>query len=323
LIDAYSIFRGRQVIKWWDIHNYQPTSAVKHGLFEYVKQQQPEFIDATTDPFPEQEIVSITRNHQLHLLAPILVPDLSLAKRYRDLNFVFYPLWILSAIEKHTSRLQVAGLRRTQTLSCLNRIPRLHRFLTYYLLSQQPWFNQVYVSFAGIDSKLYAHEVTDINQLYALGKEVKDYFAEHLGNFPLTSDDTFDWINNMHELSPAYTHCLANLATETSVHTFCATEKTTKALRAGCLFFPVASEKYIQQLSSMGFDFDFRHIDYSFDCKQDWRSRILGCVNEIAKLYENLDEIWHDNQARLQHNSDWFLSDNSIDYCLQDIKEYV
>lgn len=323
MIDAYAIFRDKKTVKWWQIHNWLATNPSSTDLNGFVKNQRPAFIDATTDPFTEKELVSVTRDHQLHRLAPVLVADRDMAVRNKDLNFVFYPLWILSAIEKHTSRLQVDQFRRSWSLSCLNRIPRLHRFLTYYLLSRQPWFDQVYVSFAGIDPKQYVYEITDINQLYALGSEVKNFFDTHSKDFPMTKDPAFDWISDMHEISPAYTECWANLATETSVQAFCVTEKTTKALRAGCLFFPVASASYIQQLEHMGFDFDFEYIDYSFDQASSWQSRVAGCVDEIARVYKDLEEIWHANRARLQHNSDWFLSANALNYCLQDVRDYV
>jgi len=324
LIDSHGIFRKASRVRWWDIHNYCKTNWHHHGLHEQVKQQNPKFIDATSDPFPEKELVNIVTKNQLHTIAPILVPDLSQAQRHRDLNFVFYPLWLLSAIEKSRSQPCPIKTQRTYALSCLNRQPRLHRFLTYYLLSQQSWFDQMHISFAGLDCDLGApSEVTSMDQLYVLGLEVKNYFDHHRAQFPRTSEPGYAWDNCHDAMTSAYQDCWANLATETSVHAFCVTEKTTKPLQAGSLFFPVASAGFVDQLADMGFDMDYTGIDYSFDKETGWQQRTKQCIIEISRVYNCLENIWHANLDRIKYNSELFVSDSLLEYCLQDVKEYV
>lgn len=324
MIDAYSIFRGRKRIKWWDIYNYRAIDWNYNGLYEYVKDRRPTFIDATTDPFPEKELVSLVTEHQLHDIAPILVPDFELAQRYRHLNFLFYPLWLVSAIQKQrTDPCQIVE-QRNKKLSCLNRQPRLHRFLTYYELSKQPWFDEVFISFAGLNDLLGGSgDVETITQLYALGTNVKEYFTMHLTDFPRTSELNYDWENCHNPGSPAYTSCWANLATETSVHTFCVTEKTTKPLTSGSLLFPVSSQGFLKGLEAMGFDLNFKGINYAFDHEPRWTDRVKQCVDEINRVYNNLPDIWATNRSCLQHNNEHFLSDQLLEYCLQDIKDYV
>ena len=324
MIDAYHIFRERPYIKWWNIYNYRSIDWNYAGLHDYVKKQQPSFIDATTDPFTETELVSMVEKHQLHTLAPILVPDLELAKRYRHLNFLFYPLWLVSAIHRQQIESCTIETQRNQQLSCLNRQPRFHRFLTYYELTKQPWFDQVFISFAGLDHSLGGiGDVTDINQLYVLGADVVNYFKEHAVDFPKTSETTYDWRNCHSPNSTAYTNCWANLATETSVHTFCITEKTTKPLTSGCIFFPVASAGFIKTLKLIGFDLDIDGVDYTFDSELNWTARVKMCIEEINKVYNDLPDIWVANKSRLQYNHEYFRSDRLMEYCLQDVKEYV
>jgi hypothetical protein len=324
LIDSYGIFRDGASIRWWEIHNYCKQNWDHAGLYEYVTTKKPKFIDATTDPFPEHELVTTVRKNQLDKIAPILVPDLSLAQRYRDLNFVFYPLWILSAIEKTHQQPTDLSFGRTYKLSCLNRQPRLHRFLTYYLLAQMPWFDQIYVSFAGIDCDLGANsEVTSMNQLYELGLEIKNFYDNNRSHFPFSSQQDYHWENCHDTNTPAYVDCWANIVTETSVHAFCVTEKTTKCFTSGALLFPVASKGFVTELASMGFDMDYQGIDFSFDAEPDWRLRVQRCVHEVNRVYDNLENIWQNNLDRIKYNKELFLSNNLLEYCLQDTKNYV
>lgn len=294
------------------------------GLYDYVKSCDPGFIDAATDPFPEKELAIIVSQNNLHTIAPVLTADINVAQRHRDLNFLYYPIWLVSAIQSYQNQCNAIKQTRTQYLSCLNRQPRLHRFLTYYLLSQQPWFDQVHSSFAGLDCNLGAcGDVVSLDQLIVLGEVVKNYFDQHQKQFPVTSDTGYAW-NNCHDSTvPAYQDCWANLATETSVHVFCITEKTTKPLVAGTLFFPVASQQFVDKLSSMGFDMNYTGIDYSFDQEPTWQLRVQKCVNEISRIYYDLEEIWHANAHRIKHNSDLFASADLLNYCFQDVTQYV
>ena len=324
LIDTYAIFRNANRLAWWDIHNYCKTRCSNDGLHEYVKNRNPSFIDATSDPFPEKELVVTVTENQLYTIAPILVSDIRVAQQHRDLNFLFYPIWLVSAIQSYQGQCNAIKKTRTQHLSCLNRQPRLHRFLTYYLLAQQPWFDQVYISFAGLDCDLGGcGDVASLDQLFVLGADIKNYFDKTQKQFPIFSDTGYTW-NNCHDsTTPAYQDCWANLATETSVHAFCVTEKITKPLRAGSLFFPVASKQCVDQLAYMGFDMNYTGIDYLFDQEPDWQLRVRKCVNEISRIYYDLEEIWHANADRITYNSELFGSTSLLNYCFQDVKEYV
>jgi hypothetical protein len=323
LIDPYYIFRSGTRVPWWDIRNYLARGNPQDGLHAFVKQKHPKFIDASTDPFPEHDIVSVVEEHGLHELAPVLVPNFEMAQRYRNLNFVYYPICILSAIQRNQQAINIDS-NRHQRLSCLNRQPRLHRFLIYYELAQRPWFNEVHLSFAGLNTLLGGcGDILDLDQLDIFDAVVKSYFLQHQSSFPITSQDDYQWQNCHSAEAPAYSTCWANLATETSVHAFCITEKTTKPLRAGCLFFPASSQGFIDGINRIGFDLNYRGIQLDFDQEPNWMTRVQLCVKEIDRVYKDIIDIWHDNRQQIKYNSDLFLSNQLLEHCLQDVKQYV
>ena len=80
---------------------------------------------------------------------------------------------------------------------------------------------------------------------------------------------------------------------------------------------------HMQSLNNMGFDINYQGIDLSYDSIEDWRERIEACVAEVDRVYPDIPDIWQANQARLQYNSELFLSTEFANSLLTDVQDII
>jgi hypothetical protein len=318
------LFRHCHYVPLWAL----PPIARQQNLRQHLltkSQGRPIVINAVTDPTAPDFIVDFLNQHEITDIVTVLT-------NYRDLpysNFKWFPTWILKAI---TASLrpdfaypQQLWSLRTHRVSCLNRIPKHHRFYTFYLLNQRPWFPEVYLSFGGFDP-LNDSQTPQQEYFSFFNEEEIKWFQQHQHEWPIKHDHEYQWIDHLGQhdpFTPAYRDCYANIATETEVMVFCPTEKTTKCLRTGLLLFAVAVPGHMKSIRDMGFDIDYQGIDLGYDSVEDWRERIQACVAEVDRVYSDIPDIWHANQARLQYNSELFLSTEFANSLLTDVQDII
>ena len=288
---------------------------------------RPIIIDATSDPASPVDTVDILNRYNIADIVTVMTHYRGFAQQHS--NFRWYPNWILKSISTslqgvHTPPTQLWS-HRTHRVSCLNRIPKHHRLYTFYLLNQQKWFSEIYLSFGGFDP--LNDSQTPYQEYFTFFQEKEiEWFEQHRHEWPIKHDSAYQWADflGQHDpFTPAYSDCYANIATETEITALCPTEKTTKCLRTGVLLFAVAVSGHMQSLNDMGFDVDYQGIDLSYDSIEDWRERIQACVAEVDRVYANIPDIWQANKARLQYNSELFLSTEFANRLLTDVQDII
>ena len=287
-------------------------------------QGKPIVIDSVTDPCAPEFVRNFLKKHSIDDIVTVLVNE-------RDIGwpgFRWYPIWVLKAINQHlASCYQVPDSHwhhRTRNLSCLNRMPKHHRFYTYYKLAQKSWFKDVYFSFGGYDPLKNITHPKNIKEYFT--EEENRWFDSQEATWPVKHDDQYQWPDSHGQhnpYTPAYRDCYANLATETEVDTFCVTEKTTKNLHTGLIFFVVGAPDHMKKIHSWGFDLDYIGVDHSYDQIQDWRERINTVVNIVDKCYPQLPDIWHENLSKIQYNSQLFYSTEFAANLLTDVSDLI
>jgi hypothetical protein len=284
-------------------------------------QHRPIVIDAASDPYDAQQILTILTAHGIDDICTVLTADCEFAKQHA--TFRYFPTFVLKAINDEIlyppQRPQQHWHTRLHRLSCLNRRPRPHRFLIYYLLAQRAWFPQVFFSFGGWERHGDNQQFDYQNYLTA---EEWQFVESHQHLWPMTHDTEYHWgYHNSHSaMSTGYKDCYANLTTETSCSLPLITEKTTKCLRSGVLMFVCAAPGHTDQLSTLGFDMQFDMMRYDHESVLDERARIHELITVIDSCYDIIVDIWQANLVRLQHNSELFRSHEFAHQLLTSVK---
>lgn len=281
----------------------------------------PIVLDASCDPCNLEHVLEVAKLLPSHIV--ILINDRKFAEQHSNLRF--FPTWIASCCIQYAAPQSIVFTQpRQYRVSCLNRMPRLHRFYTYYLLNQCDWVNEAFISFGGFSpvENLYgdSFHLTDIET--ELG--ISSWFKNRLHQFPITTEKGYTWTNCHDPSSPAYSNSILNIATETSKDIFCPTEKTTKALAAGNLLVPIASQNFVAHLTSLGFDLHYEGLDINtIDNIADWKERTKKSVELIDNNYADLPDIWNINRPRLIHNQQWLKSQELKNKLFEDVKDLL
>lgn len=281
---------------------------------------EPIVLDASCDPCNLEHVLQVAKTLPSHIV--ILVNDRKFAAQCSNLRF--FPTWIAHYAEYGTHQSIAFTQPRQYHVSCLNRMPRLHRFYTYYLLNQCDWINEAFISFGGFNpvENLYGDSFNLFDIETELG--IASWFENRLDQFPITAEKGYAWTNCHNPLSPAYSNSLLNIDTETSIDIFCPTEKTTKALAAGNLLVPIASQNFVAHLTNLGFDLNYEGLDIdTIDNTADWKERTKKSVELVDKHYADLPDIWNINQHRLIHNQQWFKSQELKNKLFEDVKDLL
>ena len=299
-------------------------------------------VNCSLDQLPYLTLTSVIERHGLQSNCVFLVSDYDNVEKYRHLNFRYFPYFIAEGIAqiKDQNDLENPAINfdhRTNRLSCVNRFARFHRLYTFYRLCQQPNLCNAKISFTQLDTKLpdkngiLQPEDLTLNELLDVARS-HSYYTEEFelwlrDEFPRlprqievqdNRDNKYDnWVKSV-----AFSETYANIVTETYVEDFLPTEKVVKPLLAGCLFMPVSSQHYMKKLERMGFDLQFKGIDYTvYDDLPTWQERADRVVVLANELYPNLEDIWRANIGRLKYNRDLFFSTALEDHVLQDLTD--
>ena len=279
-------------------------------------------LDAACDPVNLADLLEEVAELD-HKDLIILVNDKSWAETHRGLGFRYFPTWLWIAVDTMAPVLRDYpwSSQRKHKISCLNRMPRYHRLLLFYLIKQQSWAHQVLLSCTGLQGleRLQGDAITSAG-LQALHPDLESWYMDHADEFPCSYQQDYQWENCHDATIDAYANCYLNIVTETSVDLFCPTEKTTKPLLAGTIPLFLASSDHVNELTNLGFDLDYEMISQPKDT--DHRVRAQEIVQHVSEIIDSIQEIhWH-NKHRIAHNQQWFYSADLRRNITNDVKEF-
>jgi hypothetical protein len=216
-------------------------------------------------------------------------------------RIMYYPYWYHHSI-RYFNKVNVSDTKKFK-LSCLNRLPRLHRIANYLLLLNNPYVDQMCISFfddTNLNDVPYRTDDVALNDLeIAQWNTVKS-------QLPIVPH-----INQRDLNIPALTDTYVNLVTETTVepHVFI-TEKTWKPIAAGMLFLVFGNAKTISHLRSLGVDVFDDIIDHDYyDIQLDWRTRLYRIHELINHLVtSDLEHIFKITKDRRMENQRKFFA---------------
>jgi len=308
---------------WWKFNPKIPY--LPWTIYESTNPELPKtltILDAACDPIRPQDIVQqIIELNNKNLI--ILVNDKSWAQDHHDLGFRYFPTWLVTAQHLVAPSLidYTWPTQRKYKISCLNRMPRYHRLLLFYLIKQQSWADQSLLSSTGLHGLdgLQGDTITSAG-LKLLYPELESWYTAHADEFPCSYQKDYRWENCHDVTTDAYANCYLNIVTETSIDIFCPTEKTTKPLMAGTMPLFLASIDHVDQLTSLGFDLDYQMISQPKDT--DYCVRAQDIVRHIGQIIDNIQEIYHNNLDRIKHNQQWFYSSDLRRNLTNDVREF-
>lgn len=286
-------------------------------------------IDAASDPWGLDWVKNLVEPYQqAGIITAVLINDKEFAEQNQNLNFRFFPIWAYrySQWAQQYETVEFFNSARRYKVSCLNRVARIHRAYTFYLIQQMPWYDRSFVSFYGLNSvnpEKYA-EVSLSQVEEELGSDVADFFRRTQNKYPFTHQTDYQWENCHHATTEAYADSYSNLCTETAVNTFCPTEKTFKCIASGSLIFPVASQNFVSSMKNLGLDIDYAGLNLSLiDSVVNWKSRTKLTVDLVNQLHDSIPDIWQQNRHRLIHNQNVIKSQELQKSLLTNIKDHL
>lgn len=200
--------------------------------------------------------------------------------------------------------------------SCLNRIPKDHRWIFYSLLKQSNLLNSFIFSqhsdltlngmvrptILNADHPLWAQTINDSQ------------------DFPITWNYLATGDNDHSINHPAYYDAYCNIVTETDMIKSFASEKIWKPIAAGQLFLVVGPKGICQWLNDQGF--------YTFDSDQydhidDPVERIQRVKDIVQSRRGNVKTWWVENQDKIKHNQQRFFDQSYFDQYLTEFAKQV
>jgi hypothetical protein len=290
-------------------------------------------IDNASDPWGVSWIREVIKNTKPGVITAILCNDKKFVEENPDLNVRFFPVWAYRYTHKaqEYESINFFDKSRDHEVSCLNRIPKMHRIYTYFLLRQLDWNKKILLSFYGLsidtnDSSLPwrgpPHKITLQQIQDELGSSVSDFFGKEISRFPLSWQTDYKWINCHRADTEAFANCYANVCTETTVDYFLPTEKIFKCITSGMLIFPVACENFSKLMMDLGVDINYLGLGLEdIDKISDWRLRTLATVQRVSQLHNQIEDIWNLNRHQLMDNQQKLLGGQISSQVLKNIKD--
>lgn len=293
---------------------------------------KPILINAASDPDTIDSILNFIRIYDLgDKVAAVLVNDMSAVEKVKSTKLVFFPT--LAYKFHHDWKYVQYPMdfdSRNHKLLCFNRAPEVSRALTFYYLSQFPWFDQVKFSFYGMSSfgdNNMPNKAAYNGFLRYTGKEGEAWIRKQ--NFPISVVGDVGWDNMPHKgchnpYNYFYVSSYANLCTESSGISLTITEKSMKAIAAGNLLWTVSAPNHMNVLANMGFDLKFENMDFDkYDTIEDLNDRVIACVENVAENFNNIPEIWHQHKSQLKKNREWLFSEDFKQHLISNIKDLL
>lgn len=283
---------------------------------------------AHNDPYDLDSIKSKVIKHDFHKMGYVLVNDIEFARANADLGFRFFSFvwhWYYSYFKRHPNissnlirSLSVMPDHRPWKISCLNKSVSYSRLLTFWQMNLRPWYNDAYVTFNADWNSINNY------QNEKLPPKLKKWLSKHQQLFPFNFKETISREINCWQIDiEPYAGSYLNLVTETQCKSRLVTEKSAKAIAAGCLPQFVATENFVGLLSAMGFDMNFQGLDHGYDQLPTYDQRISYIMRQLDRVWPDIPDIWHANRRTLQQNREWLLSNEFENFLLQDVRDIL
>jgi hypothetical protein len=288
-------------------------------------------IDNASDPWGSSWIRPMVENTKPGVITAILCPDKKFVDENPDLNLRFFPVWVYRYTQQAQQYryINFFDKPRDHTVSCLNRMPKIPRIYTYFLLRQLDWHEKILLSFYGLtvdhtDEKfLGPPQKITLQQIYdELGPSVGDFFEKEIARFPLTWQTDYQWTNCHSADTEAFANCYANVCTETAIEAFLPTEKILKCITSGMLIFPVACKNFLKLMMNLELDINYPGLDLEhIDTIADWRLRTLAMVQRLDQLHNQIPDLWNQNRHQLQDNQQKIVGGQISDKIFKNIED--
>lgn len=254
-----------------------------------------EYLDWIEDLCPGRDYILVTSNYRYHF--------------NKHTKIVHYPRYFFTMLNDQNTRVHDIANPRPHKISCLNRNPWLHKSMNLLAMRQQPWFDQVQLSFGVYYPELMPSAVTcDLHRL-ATSEEIA--YIESIYPMALKSDQKDDVSKFESNACPTYRTCYIDYAPESRFDQVFISEKTWKPIFSGQFFFILGPCGIIDYLRAIGIDTFDNLIDHSYDREPDLMTKISMLMSSISKFLENdLDQLWADTLLRRQQNLDLVYNPN-------------
>ena len=286
----------------WSIIQDWKTFTVKQHAVDTIRLNSITVVDLSTDPYSVSDVKSKFRALGLDEKILYLVADVN---QIVDDSTIFFPsLMFYRSMDYQAEQVNLS--KRDFKVSCLNRIPRAHKFYTYIRLLEKDYANDIILSFNGL---------IDSNSKQPIDPSNPDYFGDlhkKFPNVPLYKESMANdsaWQNDLDITHPAFTNTYLNIVTETNHLVSFYSEKVCKPLASGQLFLLSSGPNSLVGLRQMGFDcFDDIFASHAYDTTVDYVDRIDGMIDVLDSVYNNIEELYQENLARIRYNREHFIS---------------
>jgi hypothetical protein len=290
---------------------------INHGQFniDLIKSNPFSVLDYSTDPVQVLYTKSQLKSQGLLDRVLFLTGDCNLVED----QVVFLPTLMLHRSLEYSAYTFNDNLKRDYKISCLNRIPRGHKFYTYYKLLTK---DSVILSFNGLTDSNSKEPISyDDPWYYNLPKKLK----EQLKNVPrykesFPEDNT--WANDLTPNHPAFSNTYLNIVTETNSRSAFYSEKICKPLASNQFFLMSSGMGSLRGLRQLGVDcFDDVFDNHSYENLENFVDRIDAMISILDSLYPDLESIYADYFGRIKSNQEYFLSDSFRQKLISPLKE--
>lgn len=220
---------------------------------------------------------------------------------YKHLNrprMCYYPHWYYTSVDLFI--MGTANPNPRYRLSCINRNPKQHRILNYFLLREKPYWTDSLVT-------LY-QPTTDMPARFDdfdLPEHLQQAWTNAMDKLPKWNNST----NGSYNLNiPAFTDSWLHLVTESTCSPeFFVTEKIWKPIAAQQLFMVYGAPRVVEYLRDAGVDVFDDFIDHKYYDLEPDPVRRLHLLHEVldhvidqdlADMYEKTAERRHTNQKK-------------------------
>lgn len=287
----------------WSIISDWRNFTVKQDILDQIQQNTVSVIDLSTDPYSVADVKNKFKAIGLDERLLYLVADVN---QVIDDTTIFFPsLMFYRSMDYQQQTMTYEN--RTFKVSCLNRIPRPHKFYTYLRLLERPYANDIILSFNGL---------VDSNTKQPIDPSNYDYFGDLHKKFPdvpLYKESMLEdnhWQNDLEIAHPAFTDTYLNIVTETNYLVSFYSEKICKPLASGQLFLLSSGPNSLLGMRQMGFDcFDDVFANHAYDSTDSYTDRIDSMLATLDNVYANIEDVYHANIERIKHNREHFVSD--------------
>ncbi len=327
----------------FDITNQMSDGSItlNEPILEYIDRNQMSILDTTSDPVTlaglqerydaitkvglQGKVVWVTDD----LAAPehfdnvVAWPESLFSESCRAVKYKHPKIPIISDVMQYPNQAR----KRSNKLSCLNRMYRPHRAYLIYWLRNRKYFSDSVIThqdkicaYTGVKMGPYS------GQWAHWFEELSDWLRESLARTDLQFDDQWGDYNGENDHSyvhPAFSDTYLNVVTESVVDPgVYFSEKTFKPLAAGQLFVILGNKNSVRYLKKYGIECFFDSLDnHMYETHNCWIDRANHLLSFLDQIYDNIEDIYWQNIREIKYNQEWVLSDAFQQLCKQPLQD--